>query len=171
MTREHWPWAGAGERRDPQARAWHSQRLKNELEDRKRARGRDNQIAHQKWAAGLVVPQRITEALNVKGLVGPEVDEKCLATEPDVDRWEAGDLYPSWEQLVALSKLTGRTPLFFTLPSDPLFILDTSMRFHLPEHRIEEIHRDYRNAVQRYPVDVVAECPGTNAHKRRTQRD
>jgi len=68
------------------------------------------------YRAGRVVayPGRITTALNINGLEGPSVDRACLAEEPAVDQWEAGEAAPSWEQLVALSELTGCVPAFFT---------------------------------------------------------
>lgn len=66
-------------------------------------------------AAGRRLPQpaRITMALDAQGLYGPDVDRACLAAEPDVDRWEAGESAPSWEQLIALADLTGMHVEFF----------------------------------------------------------
>lgn len=104
----------------------------------------DDEIARRRWADGMVVPCQITAALDMHGLYGPEVDAACHAAEPDVDRWEAGTLYPRWDQLCALAALTDRPPRWFTtLPHRPLGVLDTSMRFHLrrgesvtvPRHR------------------------------------
>lgn len=57
------------------------------------------QQAYRDWAAGHVIPDRITTALNAEGLYGPEVDLACGVEEPAVDEWEAGTRYPSWEQL------------------------------------------------------------------------
>jgi hypothetical protein len=95
-------------------------------------------IARRKWAAGMVIPYRITAALDLCGLYGPEVDEACLAREPDVDMWEAGRLYPSWEQLVALARLTGFHPVYFMGPCPaPIRVEDTSMVFHLPKSERE----------------------------------
>lgn len=68
--------------------------------------------AYKAWAAGRVRPANITVALDLNMLYGPEVDIECGGVEPMVDLWEAGDLYPTWPQLVALSKLTG-FPLHF----------------------------------------------------------
>jgi transcriptional regulator with XRE-family HTH domain len=60
-----------------------------------------------------VFPGRITMALDLHGLQGPEVDRACLAEEPAVDQWEAGEAAPSWEQLVALAELTEMPVGFF----------------------------------------------------------
>lgn len=69
------------------------------------------------WNQGLVVPCRITAALDMRKLYGPEVDIACGAREPDVDRWEEGTLYPTWEQLQKLADLT-QVPLgFFFVPA------------------------------------------------------
>jgi hypothetical protein len=59
-----------------------------------------------------LIPARITQALDLRGLYGPEVDEACDAAEPDVDQWEAGDLYPTWDQVLLLAKLTDFLPKF-----------------------------------------------------------
>lgn len=69
------------------------------------------------WAAGKLVPARITLALDLRGLYGPEVDTACGAREPDVDRWEEGVLYPTWEQLLKLAELTDFPVLFFFCPA------------------------------------------------------
>jgi hypothetical protein len=89
-----------------------------------------DQEAYRQWAAGKVVPHRITVALDTHSLYGPEVDEACGAQEPDVDMWEAGTLYPTWEQLCLLAKLTGFTPRFFMIQPTDLLPVQTSMRFH-----------------------------------------
>lgn len=84
------------------------------------------------WAAGRVVPWLITMALNAKKLYGPEVDEQCGVPEPGVDMWETGELYPTFEQLCALAKLTDKTPGFFMNRPSLVGIKasDTSLRFH-----------------------------------------
>lgn len=93
---------------------------------------RDLAQARSNWASGLVVPWRITAALNLKGLYGPEVDVACGAQVPDVDRWETGELYPTWEQLLLLAELTGCTARFFTMhEAKPLAADATSLRFHV----------------------------------------
>lgn len=65
-------------------------------------------------------PQLITLALDAAGpLEGPEVDEACAASEPDVDRWELGELEPTPYQLALLANLTGCTREFFYGPDEP----------------------------------------------------
>lgn len=91
----------------------------------------DEQEAYRKWDAGLLVPHRITLALDARGLEGPDVDAACGAAEPDVDRWEAGELYPTWEQLKLLSNLTGLALRFFFLPPVPMAW--GSLHFHFPD--------------------------------------
>lgn len=61
--------------------------------------------ARRAWQAGLVRPDMITMWLDFRGLDGPGVDAACGVAEPTVDLWEAGRVYPSWEQLTALAKL------------------------------------------------------------------
>src|SRR5690606_29771885 len=72
------------------------------------------QEAHARWKAGYVVPDRITLFLDYRDLYGPEVDHACGVEEPTVDRWEAGELYPTWEQLTALAALCQVGPIVFT---------------------------------------------------------
>lgn len=88
------------------------------------------QAAERDWAAGKVVPHRITTALDARSLHGPEVDEACGVEEPAVDEWEAGTRYPTWEQLCALAELCGVTPRFFTMPLAVEYPVHTSLRFH-----------------------------------------
>ncbi|WP_404316308.1 hypothetical protein [Prescottella equi] len=57
------------------------------------------------WQAGKLVPWAITHLLDAGGHAGPSVDLACGVQEPAVDLWEAGRLYPSWEQTVALARL------------------------------------------------------------------
>lgn len=89
--------------------------------------------AHADWAAGRVVPWLITIALDAKKLYGPEVDERCGVPEPGVDMWEAGDLYPTFEQLCKLAELTGKMPGYFM--NRPGIVgfrpSDTTLRFHM----------------------------------------
>ncbi len=120
--------------------------------------------AHDEWARGLVVPDQITAALDMAELYGPEVDERCGVTEPAVDMWEEGRLYPTWDQLVRLAALTEFPEWWFTRevrPEDQLTPLDTSMRFHMP---IAEFKRWCAEplGLLAYPPDVVAACPGTD---------
>lgn len=62
------------------------------------------------------VPARITAALDLCGLDGPDVDTACGAREPDVDLWETGELRPSFEQVQLLAALTDFPVAFFYQP-------------------------------------------------------
>lgn len=64
-------------------------------------------------------PARITMALDLRDLYGPEVDQACGVEEPVVDQWESGDLTPTFEQVELLAKLTGMPVGFFYLPAPP----------------------------------------------------
>lgn len=116
----------------------------------------NREIARKKWAAGMVVPHRITMALDMCDLFGPEVDIACGGQEPDVDMWEAGKLYPRWDQLEQLATLTGRPLRWFCEHGGMIDPMSTSMRFHIV--RGESLGPP---AVYRYPDLVVARCPGT----------
>jgi len=117
------------------------QRLRAEAEHRK---------AHADWKRGLVQPWRITHALDARGLNGPDVDEKCGVQEPTVDNWEAGIVYPSWEQLCKLAELCGVTPALFMFRGfKPLRPGETSLRFHMDVERLAE-------PVMRFTSEAVA---------------
>lgn len=49
------------------------------------------------------VPARISAALELRGLDGPQVDEACGVVEPAVDQWESGELIPTTAQVAALA--------------------------------------------------------------------
>jgi hypothetical protein len=74
-------------------------------------------------AAGLVVPARITMALDVRGLDGPEIDEQVGTfhgnPSGDIDRWEQALAVPSREQVQLLGKLTDFPPAWFYRPIPP----------------------------------------------------
>lgn len=82
-----------------------------------------------RWARGLVVPHRITLALDIRELHGPQVDQACGAREPDVDRWEAGERYPTWQQLQALAELTAFPIEFFTPEPEQVHALGPGVMF------------------------------------------
>ncbi|MER6830903.1 hypothetical protein ABT352_33255 [Streptosporangium sp. NPDC000563] len=65
------------------------------------------------------IPYRITTALNLRELYGPEVDRACGVEEPAVDQWEAGTLIPTREQIELLAKLTDYPPHYFYMPIRP----------------------------------------------------
>jgi hypothetical protein len=120
-------------------------------EAHKVARAESDRVAHEKWRMGLVVPAHITYALDINNLYGPEVDIACGAREPDVDLWEAGKLYPRWDQILLLSKLTETQPIRFMAPITTLSVYETSMRFHLRpgEHPSFPVHKFTYSALVR----------------------
>ncbi len=61
-------------------------------------------------------PQRITMALDLMMLDGPEVDRMLGGEEPMVDEWESGIRVPGLAQIQALAKLTGFPVRFFYQP-------------------------------------------------------
>lgn len=79
------------------------------------------QVLCQAYEAGeiLLNPRRITLALDLRGLHGPQVDIACRAREPEVDLWESGLAQPDWEQLLALAELTQMPVHSFFLPDPP----------------------------------------------------
>jgi len=85
-----------------------------QLERREQRRRTEQLIAAR---SGRPYPYRITQALDLRGLDGPEVDVACGAVEPAVDRWEAGTEVPSRRQIELLAQLTGMlVGWFFTEP-------------------------------------------------------
>ncbi len=72
---------------------------------------------------GRPVPARITWALDMRGLEGPEVDEQVGTFEGnpagDVDDWEAARATPSPEQVLALAELTRYPVGWFYKPVQP----------------------------------------------------
>jgi hypothetical protein len=136
------PWGKAGERI-----------TEEEWAKRQRARamkrGRDRMFekqhieeAERLWAAGRAKPWRITSALDIRGLYGPEVDEACGVKEPTVDKWEAGEVYPTWEQLLALATLTGFPIGYFTREGEPVegpfFMRGRRCEVHVPKDVVLE---------------------------------
>jgi hypothetical protein len=156
--RGHWGKAGV-RLTDDQVTALHAKIRTDRNRDKLAQAAGDARIerslaeAKRMWQAGLVRPAAISFALDAKGLYGPEVDTACLAAEPDVDMWERGALYPTWEQLVALAELTGNTPRFFCMWDNPVPFEATTLRFHVPEF-------DAPPLVWEFPPDVVAATVG-----------
>jgi hypothetical protein len=89
------------------------------LTPRQRALKLAEQQRLDRLASPTPVPERITAALDIRGLYGPEVDRACGVEEPAVDLWEAGDLVPTAEQVEALARLTDFPVRFFYLPAPP----------------------------------------------------
>lgn len=77
---------------------------------------RARQETEKLLATGTVVPGRITIALYIRGLEGPQVDIDCGAEEPDVDEWELGIKQPTADQVRKLAELTGFPIPFFYQP-------------------------------------------------------
>lgn len=154
MTRK---WGKAGERLGPEG----EQRRRQLAAVKGRDRTNDRE-AYQRWRSGLVVPWRITMALDLGKHYGPEVDLACKAQEPDVDQWEAGERYPTWAQLCALADLTGFPPRFFVMDGEPPApVWTTSIWFHMsaPERRAYE--REHQAPAGRYPRAVLDARPPT----------
>lgn len=144
-------WGKAGHRLTEQEVAVRAHAAASRRNRRQTRREADDAVAYRLWRAGELRPYRITIALNAQGLYGPEVDVACGAREPDVDLWEAGKLYPTWEQLLLLADLTGVTARSLcSKDPEPLRVEDTSLRFHGHRDPIEPL-------VLAYPPEVVAE--------------
>lgn len=146
-------WGKAGVRLTPEQAAARRAKVRSARNRAKASRAASDTQAKRMWQAGLVRPAAISFALDAKGLYGPEVDTACLAAEPDVDMWERGALYPTWEQLVALAALTGKTPKFFCMWDNPVPFEATTLRFHVPEFDVPPL-------VWEYPPHVVAATVG-----------
>ena len=123
-------WGKAGERLDPHEAERTRKAILKQRNEYRQMRERQEAEARQLWAHGEVKPFLITARLNVRELYGPEVDAACGVAEPTVDLWEAGKVYPTWDQMLALSELCGTTPLAFCQGHNPIALSATSMRFH-----------------------------------------
>jgi len=119
-------WGKAGQRLTPRPAI---DGIRRALAHQARERALDQ--AYRLWRAGGFVPAMATLALDAAGLYGPDVDRACGVEEPTVDLWEAGRVYPTWEQVLALARLTGRAPIVFF--RRPLDWRETTMRFHVLE--------------------------------------
>jgi hypothetical protein len=118
------------------SKAGHRARYRQVAAAQMRERGSDRLRVYTDWQHGRVVPHRITMALNLHGHQGPEVDAACGVEEPAVDMWEAGTLYPTWEQLLALAAICPQVTLaYLVLPLSDELPLQTSMRFHRVQGR------------------------------------
>lgn len=113
--------------------------------------------ARDRWARGLTVPHRITLALDIRELHGPQVDLACGAREPDVDQWETGEKYPTWPQLTALAELTGFPIEFFTPEPGQVHALGPGVMF-----ACQRSSRSW-NPVVEIPAPVLAFTPAAIA--------
>lgn len=154
-------WGRAGERLHPDG-SHDDRRFREVRAERGRARLArlaDDREAYRRWRAGLVCPHRITMALDMHDLHGPDVDIACKAAEPEVDQWEAGERYPSWAQLVALAELTGMTARWFTVNDfETIPIWRTSLWFHMSAAE-RKAHEKAPPPIMRYPRAVLDERP------------
>lgn len=154
---DSWPWGRAGVRLSVDERKRRRRRIQvTRAEDSRRAE-EEHRDAHSRWEHGLVAPWRITYALDVGEHHGAEVDIACGAVEPAVDEWESGVRYPTFEQLVLLSELTGFAVAWFVRDEEPLDIRSTSMWTHMTARE----RRRWKGPVLQFHEDAVADCPGT----------
>ncbi len=143
----HWGKAGVPLTEDEQRRRqWDRQRSA-------RLKAETREKAHADWRLGRLRPYRITMALDSRALEGPEVDRACKVEEPAVDQWEAGERYPTFEQLEALAELTAYPLNFFFFEHDQTGQNWSSLRFHFA---------DYQPPVwvDKYPRHVIEEGLG-----------
>ena len=89
------------------------------LTDRQKFRAVINDQTTQRLLTQKPNPRRITSALDLRGLYGPEVDRDLGGEEPMVDEWESGKRIPTTEQIEALARLTDFQPAYFYLPTGP----------------------------------------------------
>lgn len=123
-------WGKAGERLAPDEAEKRDRIRARQANEHRAAAAKDEAETRRIWEQGLLRPYWITTALDMARLEGPEVDIACGAKEPDVDRWEEGALYPTWEQLVLLAELTGH-PLAFFARQDIPELSWTTLELHL----------------------------------------
>lgn len=156
MTRRHW--GKAGERlSEPEIR----QRQQKAAQDRRNREEEHRKAYAALWAAGDLVPYRITLALDRRELHGPDVDRQCKARHPDVDHWEEGVLYPRWDQVEALAELTGFPVGFFVKPVDTVVLQlhQTTMWGHLTK-------ADREAYMRKPPPDPVLQFEADAVHAR-----
>ncbi|MBX4168064.1 hypothetical protein K3M35_05205 [Rhodococcus sp. DMU2021] len=149
-------WGKAGERLDPVERQKRLRELAIKRNQDEARQKRDLEEGLRLWRAGKLIPWRITLALNAIEADGPEVDIACGAREPDVDHWELGIKYPTWEQTEALSRYTGFTVPWFCIDERPPSVHDTTLRFHLPKAHVQELERAEKERVCRFLPDAIA---------------
>ena len=95
--------------------------------NRRGSTGHSTRLTRQRNAATLPAyyagktptPERITAALDIREMYGPEVDQALGGEEPMVDEWESGARVPTFKQMQALEMLTGFPVKFFYQPPPP----------------------------------------------------
>lgn len=154
-------WGKAGERLDPVERQKRHRQLAVERNRTEVRQKRDAEEGLRLWQAGKLIPWRITFALDSIEADGPEVDIACGAREPDVDHWELGIKYPTWDQTEALSRYTGFTVPWFCIDERPPSVHDTTLRWHLPKAHVQELERAEKERVYRFlPAAIAATLAG-----------
>lgn len=117
-------WGKAGQRLTDEEAAARRRKYVAARNNAEASRVAAEQEGRRLWRAGRLIPWRITVALDRNNLYGPEVDIACGTQEPDVDHWEAGIVYPTWEQTRLLAELCGVTVPFLChdglVPVNPL---------------------------------------------------
>jgi transcriptional regulator with XRE-family HTH domain len=141
---------------------------------------RGEHAGRQAWQEGRVQPFVITQGLNVRQLDGPLVDELCGTSEPAVDMWEAGQLYPTWDELKALADATDFPVAYFTTAErTPIAFEDTTLRFHLkrgqkpagaPVLCFEPVAIEAATGTTRCPYCGLSSRPVVSMHEYRTHR-
>lgn len=155
-------WGKAGQRLTAEQLRQRQQRRALQAVREKSALDANTAEAFDMWKRGLLKPYRITTILDLRELFGPDVDKACGVEEPAVDMWEAAELYPTWEQLLALSKLTNWPLLGFFRPEKA----NGAMAFVCGPRgcKTEPVDSD---GPRRYTRAVIQECEGTVWHSRR----
>lgn len=151
-------WLKAGVRADPDEREKARCKHLRERNEHERCQAANEPRARRQWELGRMVPAKITHALNRRKLFGPEVDAACGAEEPDVDLWETGEKYPTWEQVEALAKLTDFQPIFFFNPTTHIDIRDTSLWLHM--NHTERSGFDHSPPVITFLPEAIAKTLG-----------
>lgn len=114
MTNPERRWGRAGQRLTP---------VEAEGRDRVRAATHNKRAAadaarlaeaKREWAGGQMQPHSITIALDRAEQHGPKVDIALGVMEPTVDWWEAGIVYPRWQDVLNLAKLCKVVPSILT---------------------------------------------------------
>lgn len=77
--------------------------------------------AFQGWQNGSLRPWQLTIAFNRHGFFGDWVDIAVGVTEPEVEAWEKGIIYPTWDQLTRVAALTDTNPDELLSTPDTLF--------------------------------------------------
>lgn len=98
--------------------------------------------ARQGWETGAIVPHCITSALDLSGRRREALSAACGVPNETLQAWEAGIVYPTWDQLVALARETGVHPAFFAKAASSLDLISATltMTLDIAEPQSEPIH-------------------------------